>query len=102
MIGLARPFCLEPEFPARMLAGQLNRLPVSEDALVLGRGYLGPNSPSNAMRSLNNLCQAGWYYRQIELLAAGRMPRTGLSPWWAMLGHLGKDFGRAMRRKLAG
>lgn len=102
MIGLARPFCLEPDFPARMLAGQLDRLPVSEDALVLGRGYLGPNSPSNTWRSLNNLCQAGWYYRQIERLAAGRTPRTGLSPWWAMLGHLGKDFGRAMRRKLVG
>ena len=99
MIGLARPFCLDPDFPARMMAGQLDRLPVPEDMLVLGRGYWGPNSPSNGMRSLNNLCQAGWYYRQIEQLAAGQGPQPGLSPWWAMLGHLGKDFGRAMRRK---
>ena len=101
MIGLARPFCLEPDFPARMFTGQLDRLPVPEDMLVLGRGYLGPNSASNAMRSLNNLCQAGWYYRQIERLAAGQGPQTGLNPWWAMLGHLVKDFGRAMRRKVA-
>jgi hypothetical protein len=100
MIGLARPFCLDPDFPARMFAGQLDRLPVPEDGLVLGRGTLGPNSPSNAMRSLNNLCQAGWYYRQIERLAAGQEPQLALSPWWAMLGHLGKDFGRGMRRKL--
>lgn len=99
MIGLARPFCLDPDFPARMFAGQLDRLPVPEDRLVLGRGYWGPNSPSSAVRSLNNLCQAGWYYRQIERLAAVQGPQPGLSPWWAMLGHLGKDFGRAMRRK---
>lgn len=100
MIGLARPFCLEPDFPARMLADQMDRLPVSEDQLVLGRGYWGPNSPSNTWRSLNNLCQAGWYYRQIELMAAGESPQTTLSPWWAMLAHLGKDMGRAILRKV--
>ena len=83
-----------------MLADQMDRLPVSEDQLVLGRGYWGPNSPSNTWRSLNNLCQAGWYYRQIELMAAGESPQTTLSPWWAMLAHLGKDMGRAILRKV--
>lgn len=102
MIGLARPFCQVPDFPARMVAGTLERLPVAEDQLVLGRGYRGPNSPSATWRSLNNLCQAGWYYRQIERLAAGRAPDAQPTPWRAMLGHLGKDFGRALRRKLVG
>lgn len=101
MIGLARPFCLDPDFPARMFSGQLDRLPVPEDALVLGRGYWGPNSPSNAMRSLNNLCQAGWYYRQIERLAVGQAPQRDLSPVVALLTHLGKDMARGFRRKLA-
>ena len=31
LIGLARPFCLDPDFPVRMLAGHLQRLPVAED-----------------------------------------------------------------------
>ena len=101
MIGLARPFCLVPDFPSQMLAGTLERLPVSEDQLVLGRGYIGPNSPSAAWRTLNNLGQAGWYYRQIERLAAGREPDATPMPWRAMVAHLGKDFGRAVRRKLA-
>jgi hypothetical protein len=61
MLGVARPFCLDPDFPRRMLAGHMDRLPVPEDRLVLGRGYWGPNSPSSSMRTLNNLCQAGWY-----------------------------------------
>ena len=101
MIGLARPFCLVPDFPSQMFAGTLDRLPVSEDQLVLGRGYIGPNSSSATWRTLNNLGQAGWYYRQIERLAAGHAPDATPMPWRAMMAHLGKDFGRAVRRKLA-
>lgn len=100
MLGVARPFCLDPDFPQRMLVGQMERLPVPEDRLVLGKGYWGPNSPSSSMRTLNNLCQAGWYYRQIERLGAGQLPLPDLSPLQAMLTHLGKDYYRGFRRKL--
>jgi 2,4-dienoyl-CoA reductase-like NADH-dependent reductase (Old Yellow Enzyme family) len=102
MIGIARPFCLDPDFPARMMAGSLDALPVPEDRLVLGKGYWGPNSRSHAMRAFNNQAQAGWYYHQIERLGAGLDPEPGLSPWRALLGHFRKDFGRAMARKRAG
>ncbi len=101
MVGLARPFCLDPGFPARMLAGTLDVLPVPEDRLVLGRGWWGPNSSSDSMRGLNNQAQAGWYYRQIELLGAGLAPQPGLTPWRALLGHFSNDFERAMRRKFS-
>jgi len=101
MIGLARPFCLDPDFPARMMAGQMHRLPVPEDRLVLGKGWWGPNSPSPSVRGLNNLAQGGWYYHQIERLAAGEAPEPDLGPWRAMLAHFGKDLGRALRRKFA-
>jgi hypothetical protein len=101
LIGLARPFCLEPDFPRRLLAGELQALPVAEDRLVLGRGFWGPNSRSRHVRGLNNQCQAGWYYAQIERLGAGLAPAPALSPWRALLGHLGKDFGRAMKRRFA-
>ena len=101
MIGLARPFCLAPDFPARMMAGQMHRLPVPEDRLVLGKGWWGPNSPSPSVRGLNNLAQGGWYYHQIERLAAGEAPEPDLGPWRAMLAHFGKDLGRALRRKFA-
>ena len=101
MIGVARPFCLDPDFPARMAAGTLDRLPIPEDRLVLGRGYWGSNSPSNHIRGLNNLAQAGWYYHQIERMAVGQQPQTDLSPLRAMLAHLSKDMLRALRRKFA-
>ena len=101
LIGVARPFCLEPDFPRRMMSGDLETLPVPEDRLVLGRGSLGPNSTSDSLRGLNGLAQAGWYYHQIERLSAGLAPDPALSPRRAMLTHLGKDFGRAMARKFA-
>jgi 2,4-dienoyl-CoA reductase-like NADH-dependent reductase (Old Yellow Enzyme family) len=101
MIGVARPFCLDPDFPARMAAGTLDRLLIPEDRLVLGRGYWGSNSPSNHIRGLNNLAQAGWYYHQIERMAVGQQPQTDFSPLRAMLAHLSKDMLRALRRKFA-
>lgn len=99
MIGLARPFCLDPAFARRMLAGELAALPVPEDRLVLGRGFWGPNSHSKHVQGLNNQCQAGWYYHQIERLGAGLAPQPALSPRAALLRHLGKDFGRALARR---
>lgn len=101
MVGLARPFCLDPDFPARMFSGQLAHLPVPENNLVLGKGLLGPNSRWNTVRALNNQAQAGWYYHQIERLGAGEAPEPGLSPWRALGAHFAKDFMRALRRKLA-
>jgi hypothetical protein len=101
MIGLARPFCLNPDFPVRMLAGQMTRLPVPEDRLVLGKGLLGPNSRWSAMRALNNQAQAGWYYRQIERLGADMAPQPDMSPLRALVAHFVHDFTRAMRRKFA-
>jgi 2,4-dienoyl-CoA reductase-like NADH-dependent reductase (Old Yellow Enzyme family) len=101
MIGLARPFCLDPSFPRRMFSDHLERLPVPEDKLVLGRGYWGPNSKSSAMRALNNFCQAGWYYHQIERLGAGQSPQSDISPGKALLLHFKNDFVRGLRRKFA-
>jgi len=102
MIGIARPFCIEPEFPAGFFTHRLERLPVPEGQLVLGAGYWGPNSPSPTMRSLNNLCQAGWYYHQILELADGRPPEARLSPRQALLNHLTRDACRAVSRKMRG
>ncbi len=101
LIGLARPFCLDPDLPLRMMAGTLERLPVPEDRLVLGKGAWGPNSRWASVRALNNQAQAGWYYHQMNRLACGKKPDAQLTPWWALLTHFSADFVRAMRRKLA-
>lgn len=102
MVGLARPFCTNPDFPKRMFKGEMDTLPIPEDKLVLGEGYWGPNSPSGTLRGWNNLAQVGWYYRQIERLAQGLPVPAPISPLQAMLSHLRNDTVRSIKRKLAG
>ncbi|HEY9103533.1 NADH:flavin oxidoreductase/NADH oxidase family protein [Chitinimonas sp.] len=101
MVGIARPFCVDPDFPSKMLAGQLDTLPHNEDHLRLGTGYWGPNSPSAGLRGLNNYAHAGWYYHQIERMGAGQAPEQDYGPLNALLAHLWHDTGRALRRKRA-
>lgn len=101
MIGLARPFCEAPDLARQLLGGGLAALPMTEQRLVLGRGRWGPNSPWRTLRGLNGLAHAGWYYHQIERLAAGLAPQPDVTPLRALLGHLGKDLRRALARRLA-
>jgi 2,4-dienoyl-CoA reductase-like NADH-dependent reductase (Old Yellow Enzyme family) len=100
VLGLARPFCLDPQFPARLLSGALQRLPSAEARLALGAGRWGPASDSTTVRAANHLAQAAWYYFQIKRLAAGLPIVPGLGARQALLMHLAGDADRALRRKL--
>jgi hypothetical protein len=53
------------------------------------------------VQALNNQCQAGWYYHQIEQLAQGKPSNENFSPRKALFAHLRKDFSRAIKRKFA-
>jgi 2,4-dienoyl-CoA reductase-like NADH-dependent reductase (Old Yellow Enzyme family) len=98
-IGIARPLCLKPDFPKAFFDGSLSELPNDESQLVIGKGFWGPTSSSKSIQALNNQAQAGWYYHQIERLAAGEAAEESFSPRKALFAHLKKDAGRAIRRK---
>lgn len=98
-IGIARPLCLNPDFPKAFFDGSLNELPNDESQLVIGKGFWGPTSSSKSIQALNNQAQAGWYYHQIERLADGQSPEESFSPRKALFAHLRKDTGRSIRRK---
>jgi len=101
VIGLARPFCLNPNFPNDMMKQSLELLEEVESKLILGNGFWGPTSSSKSIQALNNQCQAGWYYHQIEQLAQGKPSNTEYSPRKALFSHFRKDFIRAIKRKFA-
>ena len=101
VIGLARPFCLNPNFPNEMINKTLSTLEDVESKLILGKGFWGPASSSKSVQALNNQCQAGWYYHQIEQLAQGLPSNADFSPRKALFAHLRKDFNRAIKRKFA-
>jgi 2,4-dienoyl-CoA reductase-like NADH-dependent reductase (Old Yellow Enzyme family) len=98
-IGIARPFCMNPDFPKNFFNNEISELPNDEGKLVIGNGYWGPTSSSKSIQALNNQAHAGWYYHQIERLAKGLPPQDNYSPRKALFAHLSKDMGRAILRK---
>ncbi len=100
VIGIARPFCTEPDVARRLLARQIDVLPAHEQRLRLAdQGWRSPASPWLPMQVINVLGAQGWYYQQMDRLADGRAPdlergvlRSFARYWW-------DDLGRAARMR---
>jgi hypothetical protein len=87
MIGLARPLCIDPDFPAKILSGQLAEAPAVEQNLRIGPGILGPNSPIALLKTINAFARVGWYYEQIYRLADGLQPDVSMSALRALMAY---------------
>lgn len=74
VVGLARPLCVDPEIPAKLLSGATRQTPAYEKTLRLGPGFLGPHSPINMIKALNGWGQQGWFCLQLLRMGAGRDP----------------------------
>lgn len=73
LIGLARPLCVDPDGPRRVLKeGQ--DLVRPEDGLNLGPGWFGPASPINTFKALNAFGVMSWYYQQLRRMGEGSDP----------------------------
>jgi 2,4-dienoyl-CoA reductase-like NADH-dependent reductase (Old Yellow Enzyme family) len=71
LIGLARPLCVDPDIPAKLISGALAAAPAYEKSLRLGQGWFGPNSPNPLMKTLNGFAAMAFYYQNIYRLADG-------------------------------
>ena len=60
MVGVARPLCATPDAMKELLAGHSDELPRPEQALRVGPGWLGPNSPAKVVRALNGFAAQAW------------------------------------------
>jgi 2,4-dienoyl-CoA reductase-like NADH-dependent reductase (Old Yellow Enzyme family) len=86
IIGLARPLCVDPDGPKRLLAGaaELERW---ENRLRIGPWILGPASPIPMVKALNGFGATYWYYQQLRRIADGQAPDEKLG----VLAALGKE-----------
>jgi len=99
VVGIARPFCVNPGLAKEILAGSSEPLPTPEKSLRLGPGILGRASSVHTIRTLNGQAEVAWFYRQIVELSEGREPILTLGAWPAMLGHFAREAGIVRRRR---
>ena len=74
MIGLARPMCVDPDAPGKLLRGESAAMERWEDRLRLGPGWFSATSPIAMLRAVNAFALQGWYYEQ--LLRIGETGRS--------------------------
>ena len=87
MIGLGRPLCVDPRFPAKILSREIETAPDVETNMRIGPGILGPNSSIAAIKAINGFARIGWYYEQIYRLADGLDVDTSMSALRALLAY---------------
>ena len=87
MIGIGRPLCTDPDFPAKIMRGELDMAPDVEKTLRIGPGILGPNSPIAMMKAINGFARIGWFYEQIYRLADGLEPDVSMTALRALMAY---------------
>ena len=85
LVGIARPLCLEPDLPKRLIA----------DAKTVSR--LKP--VQTGIRRLDPAAELWWNNIQLRRLGAGKPPRRFLTGWEAIGHALARDGVNAFRRK---
>ncbi len=98
LVGVARPMCVDPELPNRLISAEIDQVPCYEQRLVLGTGWRGNNSSIEFIRAINAFGQIGFYYWQIIRLSKGLEPQTSLGVFRAFWRHTFNDLILNLRR----
>jgi 2,4-dienoyl-CoA reductase-like NADH-dependent reductase (Old Yellow Enzyme family) len=100
VVGIGRPFCVDPGFPLRLLAGDGAPLPAPERAFARGRGPWSPSSRSATVRALHAQAATAWCYAQQYRLAAGAEPDVRRRPAAELVRHLAREASAGTARRL--
>lgn len=72
LCGVARPLCVDPDVPKKLLSGAIDAAPSWEKTLRIGPGIFGPNSNIDLFKMLNGFSVIAFFYENIFRLADGR------------------------------
>lgn len=79
VIGIARPLCVDPAIPAKLINGEIEKAPSYEKSLRLGPGIFGPTSKIDTMRALNGFAVMAFFYQNLFRLADGRAAKEKMA-----------------------
>ena len=85
--GLARPLCVDPDLPNKLMRGDIGAAPSYEKRLRLGPGLFGPNSSVDLIRALNGFGVMAFFYQNIFRLADGLEARERMALLPAFIKH---------------
>jgi hypothetical protein len=101
MVGIGRPFCIEPNFAKALLPSSLERAPSPEKVLSLGPGPLGPRSFVKRIRELNHFATLAWCWMQMHRMGDNLDPDWSLNSWECLkqYNEIEKELTRQLVRK---
>lgn len=77
--GVARPLCVDPATPAKLIRGELDKAPSWEKTLRIGPGIFGPASSIDLFKALNGFSVMAFFYENIFRLADGLEAKTKMA-----------------------
>lgn len=92
VIGLGRPLCWMPDFPRRLLQGELDTVADMDERLRLRQsGWLSPQGRTLVAKALNAFAAQSWYYCQLFHLAAGEPAQVDRKVTSTLREYLGSE-----------
>ena len=85
VIGIARPFCIDPDIANKILDNIILETPILEKTMEVGPGWLGLNSPFRLIKGINGWGQQAFWCLNLIRMGENLEPDLDLGVFRAFL-----------------
>ena len=85
VIGIARPFCIDPQIANKLLSKDISETPTLEKTMQVGPGFLGLNSPFSMIKGINGWGQQAFWCLNLIRMGEDLDPNLDLGVFKAFL-----------------
>ncbi len=99
VIGIARPFCIDPQIANKLLSKDISETPTLEKTMQVGPGLLGLNSPFSMIKGINGWGQQAFWCLNLIRMGEDLDPSLDLGVFKAFLQYQRNEKEAAKRYK---
>ena len=99
VIGIARPFCIDPQIANKLLSKDISETPTLEKTMQVGPGVLGLNSPFSMIKGINGWGQQAFWCLNLIRMGEDLDPNLDLGVFKAFLQYQRNEKDAAKRYK---